>query len=142
MVCRRGTEFHLHPEISRIKGTCHLHDNPPPEDVVATLKNLENIYFQDLPRTILSAWVAVGPPVLHPFKSNVFATRPRASFEPLGELGQLLLHGHGAARGLRSLPGLLQALLVVVRVQEAKHGILEGRVNHPVAVLAHTFTWV
>ena len=59
-----------------------------------------------------------------------------ASFEPLGELGQLLLHGHGAARGLRALPGLLQALLVVVRVQEAKHGILEGRVNHPVAGLA------
>mmetsp|Transcript_45225 Transcript_45225/g.98411 ORF Transcript_45225/g.98411 Transcript_45225/m.98411 type:complete len:208 (-) Transcript_45225:121-744(-) len=52
----------------------------------------------------------------------------------LGELGQLVLHGHSAAGRLGSLPCLLQALLVVIRVQQTVHGVLgigEERVLSP-----------
>eukprot|EP00438_Fugacium_kawagutii_P016288 Skav201202 [mRNA] locus=scaffold633:602771:607601:+ [translate_table: standard] len=52
----------------------------------------------------------------------------------LGQLGELVLHSHSAARRLRTLPCLLQTLLVVVRVQETVHGVLgvgEERVLSP-----------
>merc|ERR1719401_2769306 len=50
-----------------------------------------------------------------------------------GPLLELVLHGHGAALGLRSLPRLLQSLLVVIRVDEPIHRVLlsASRVSVP-----------
>mmetsp|Transcript_17627 Transcript_17627/g.44374 ORF Transcript_17627/g.44374 Transcript_17627/m.44374 type:complete len:217 (-) Transcript_17627:2-652(-) len=46
-----------------------------------------------------------------------------------GELLELVLDSHGAALGLGALPSLIEALLEVVLVHEALHGVLAARVQ-------------